>query len=471
MGLTPPAGMVAGGRAGVHGPLADAGVLLALFLIASAVWVESDVYRYAAAGLMLWGYAIYFFREKEFRPSFGIMGILCIAWTVYVSLRFLWDLAAKPLTSAGASEGIYFFPLFTIVLGFVFFLYRGQMLRLLALFMAASLASLLATIDFIGVATRAAPRITFLMHENLIHASIGAGFVAIAASLAAQHFAGARGAGFPLRRTAVAVSLAVLGLCLFGVFGAASRGVWFALAASLPLTLAGPFLEVAPALRRTVRLAAVATAAAAAVLLWAPLQAAVGPLLESSRTLVEQVIRQEAIGAAVEHVIAGAGTPLSFNERLILWTKAVGIWSGSWVFGEGIYWRTLWDDPASMKAPYDLMHNGYLEIGVRYGLVGLAFYAVLFGWSLCQSWRAMRRGLIVPGLFGFHAISLVFFLLTLLSNSNNRLAIGESYMLLCAAFGFCCFNLQQWQEWEDASRPDPEDPPEPGLLTPDSPRR
>jgi hypothetical protein len=37
----------------------------------------------------------------------------------------------------------------------------------------------------------------------------------------------------------------------------------------------------------------------------------------------------------------------------------------------------------------------------------------------------------------------VFFAITILSNSNNRLALGESFMWFAAAFGFYCFYLRQ----------------------------
>ena len=55
----------------------------------------------------------------------------------------------------------------------------------------------------------------------------------------------------------------------------------------------------------------------------------------------------------------------------------------------------------------------------------------------------MRAKLVAPAVWPCYISTLVFFALTVLSNSNNRLAIGEAFMWLAAAFGFYCFYLRQ----------------------------
>ena len=62
--------------------------------------------------------------------------------------------------------------------------------------------------------------------------------------------------------------------------------------------------------------------------------------------------------------------------------------------------------------------------------------------------RAIKRGLITTEAYRFQVVSLVFFFATLLTNSNNRLAIGETFMMTAAAFGFYCFYLIQEQDRE-----------------------
>ena len=56
---------------------------------------------------------------------------------------------------------------------------------------------------------------------------------------------------------------------------------------------------------------------------------------------------------------------------------------------------------------------------------------------------AVRAKLVAPAAWSCFISTLVFFAITILSNSNNRLAIGESFMWVAAAFGFYCFYLRQ----------------------------
>ena len=62
--------------------------------------------------------------------------------------------------------------------------------------------------------------------------------------------------------------------------------------------------------------------------------------------------------------------------------------------------------------------------------------------------RAAQRRLIPTEAYRFHVVSIVFFFGTILTNSNNRLAIGETFMITAAAFGFYCFYLMQKQDYD-----------------------
>jgi O-antigen ligase len=44
--------------------------------------------------------------------------------------------------------------------------------------------------------------------------------------------------------------------------------------------------------------------------------------------------------------------------------------------------------------PYDHLHNSYLELLVRFGLVGAALAAVLLGLLFRATWRAWRQGVL-----------------------------------------------------------------------------
>jgi O-antigen ligase len=127
----------------------------------------------------------------------------------------------------------------------------------------------------------------------------------------------------------------------------------------------------------------------------------------------------------------------------MLWVNALEVWMRHPIFGAGAYWLTEWQDRPYHTRIYNVFHNGYLEVAARYGIAGLAFYAFLFAWASRQVLLAARAKLVEPYAWRCYISTLVFFALTLLSNSNNRLAIGESYMWFAAAFGFYCFYLRQ----------------------------
>ncbi len=447
---------IADGRYG--GMLADRAVLLGFLSLVSALWVESDLYRYAVLGLVLWGLVIYFGLEKGFRPSIGGMGFACIVWTLYVGIRFVWSTATMPLTSEGSAEGIYLLPILYMTTGYVFFLYRLNIRRFLFVVALFSLLMLAMTIEFPQIAASLrggadflGDRFPFLVQNNLIHASVAAGLIAVAMTMLAMDLMAHRDERTPYWRLAVGVCVLVILLCLIGIFGAKSRGVWLALFFSMPLTLLAPFSALPARTRLAIAVASFVVALMVIVVLRHPILAAIDPIEESAVKLYHVLTSKGFAQQVIENAVANAQATDSLAQRLLLWVKALGIWSDNWVMGVGIYWRTLWLSPDAIKAPFDLFHNGFLEVGVRYGMVGLLFYGGLFAWCLRQSLLCARQRLIARGLFGFHAISLVFFLLTLLSNSNNRLAIGESYALVFAAFGFCCFYLRQWDDWRKAA--------------------
>ena len=71
------------------------------------------------------------------------------------------------------------------------------------------------------------------------------------------------------------------------------------------------------------------------------------------------------------------------------------MWGRHPIFGAGSSWLTEWQDRTYRPEIYNIFHNGYLEVAVRYGIVGLAFYAFLFAWAARQVLQAARAGLIV----------------------------------------------------------------------------
>lgn len=128
--------------------------------------------------------------------------------------------------------------------------------------------------------------------------------------------------------------------------------------------------------------------------------------------------------------------PTSMKGRLEIWYNAAElIEKGPW-FGHGNMWIELWDHTRFASVGYYLMHNGYLEILIRHGLFGLLCLAIMLAQFLRMMHRGYREGHIPKSGLQAYWMILLFFMLTLLSNSNNRLAIGESLAMLTGGVAF-----------------------------------
>jgi O-antigen ligase len=169
----------------------------------------------------------------------------------------------------------------------------------------------------------------------------------------------------------------------------------------------------------------------------------IGPTYEEARAIVAKILQTGHPIQTIQQAIASEDIPASMQIRLMLWLNAIEVLSRNVLFGSGIAWKDYWLQAHYSDTGFDLLHNGYLEIAVRYGLLGLAFYTILYAWTARTAYKAFQRGLIPIEAFNAHIVLLVFFLVTIARNSNNRLAIGESYMMLAGAFGFFCHYLCQ----------------------------
>ena len=412
--------------------------LLVLAFI-SPVWREADTYRYAGVLLFLAG--IFRWLGKDLwtygKPLIGGVGYLCFGWTFYVFAR----LAVVYFTSGqlGASEGIYLFPALYATTGFTLLAYVRRPSIAAASFMALSLAFLAATTGYAAILQGLKPEP--VLFNNPIHAAIGAGFIFLCALQFAIYTMQRSDLGAGGKVLFWLLSTAVLAFAVVNIVALRSKGVWFALAAALLL------LVVLTVLRGSRRHVLVAMGALALILVG--LFFSYGILSSTAGDTVAFVGRSIAdaatngVGNALEHAIQNDLTPVSAKERLMLWSNALEIWKHHPIFGASSAWLTEWQNRAYHTQIYDVFHNGYLEIAVRYGIAGLAFYAFLFAWSARQVQQAARTKLIEPAAWHCYISTLVFFAITLLSNSNNRLAIGEAYMWFAAAFGFYCFYLRQ----------------------------
>lgn len=427
-------------------------VALLFVVLISAVWIETDTYRIAAAVLVLTGIGIYLF--EDFRPSIGWMGWACIGWAAYVAIRYLYVYRYGETRSLGASEGIYLLPALYITVGYMMFLFRRLLWPLVLFWLIVSLVLVVATVDWLSFFDGEFHE--FLFMNNTIHSSVAAGLIVIGAINLAAY----AGKNLRIRRQRWLVEglcFALVAASFVGLYGAKSKGVWLALAAAsvVQLSMSVRLGVSRPALLRGALLVSALAlfVGAFAFTNWT----AIDTSFDSSFGVVAKALASGHPLAALRETIESGTAPINTNLRLMMWHNAIEVWSRNPLFGNGIAWRDLYEhtryiELGNTKIGWDVVHNGYLELGMRYGFTGLGFFAVLYGWSMLKARRAAQRGLIPTSAYRYHIVSMVFFFATVLTNSNNRLAIGETFMLTAAAFGFYCFYLVQKQEHDEGQR-------------------
>ena len=416
-------------------------ILATLLVLAfvSPVWREADTYRFA--GIALFTAGIIRWLGKDLwtygKPLIGGVGYLCFGWTIYVFAR----LATVYFTSGqlGTAEGIYLFPALYATTGFALLAYVKRPAVVAACFMAVSLAFLAASTEYATILQSLRPEPS--LFNNTIHAAIAAGFIFLCTVQFAIYTSQRRDLKARDRALYWLLSAAVLVFAIVNIVALRSKGVWLALAAVLLL------LVVLTLIRGSRHHLLVGISVLALILVgmffsYGILSSTAGDTVAFIGTSISNATTQ-GIGNTLDHAIQSDLTPASAKERLMLWSNALEIWKHHPIFGASSAWLTEWQNRAYQTQIYDVFHNGYLEIAVRYGIIGLAFYAFLFIWAARQVQQAARTKLVEPAAWHCYISTLVFFAITLLSNSNNRLAIGEAYMWFAAAFGFYCFYLRQ----------------------------
>ena len=415
--------------------------ILAGFLVlvlVSAVWAESDAYRFAGAALILaalWRYYCTDIWNYRRFPEIGWMGHVCLLWGIYVLARFGVSLAVEPEKGIGSAEGIYLLPALYPTLGYAMSLFVRRPFILATAFMVISLLALSLGIDHTGADVRA----DALLQHNPIHASVAAGLICLCVVPYALHVLRRRDLARPLKFGLVVFSAIVFVFSGLAIYGLWSKGVWLAMIVALPVLLL-TLMAAGGHHGKSLAMATAIVAVVGVILNYDTVARVAGGTIETTSLLISELLHGRPGLQALDVLINDPTTPMSEKERLILWYDALHLWGEYPVFGPGVSWLTLWwQQPYA--APYNLIHNGYLEIAVRYGWTGLAFYALLFGWSLVTVYRAAHARIIDVAAAQAYIATMVFFAVTLVSNSNNRLAIGESYMWFASGFAFYCHFL------------------------------
>lgn len=411
----------------------------AILALVSSAWREADTYRYAGLALALVA-AIRWFRVDLWtysKPLIGWVGGLCVGWSLYVFIRLA--VVYFGTHQLGGAEGIYLFPLFYATTGFALLLFARRPARLVLWFMILSLVFLAADTGYSTILHGIRPEPW--LFNNPIHASVAAGFVFLCTLQFMAYTAQRTDLGKTTRSLHWALSAAVLLFALVNIIALRSKGVWLALALALLLVAV---MTLARGHRRELMVGGgvLAIVAAGFVAAHNIFWSTAGDTMIFVKSLVADVLSRGVL-PAFDRAIASNTVPLAAKERLMLWADAIEVWKRHPIFGASSSWLTEWQNRTYHPMIFNVFHNGYLEIAVRYGVVGLAFFAFLYTWSSRQVLLAVRARLIAPAAWPCYISTLVFFALTILSNSNNRLAMGEAFMWFAAAFGFYCFYLRQ----------------------------
>ncbi|TCR91206.1 O-antigen ligase family protein [Rhizobium sp. BK376] len=417
-------------------------LLLTLFgsllwiLAASALLVETDTYRYVCGILALIGLT-YYLRMPN-RPRTNRLGWLCMAWGAYVIIRYLIVYFTTSPHEVGASDWLYAFPFFFPILGFAFALYTPYMERIIAAFLGITLVMLAVTVSLHIREIFAGDTIRPLIMNNQIHGAVACGLIIIFTSFWLLHYLTDSRANPLIARFAFVASPLIFALCLIAIYGAKSKGVWLAMGITLPV-LAVVMLRYVKLKSGILVIACLAVALVAAIYgVRGNLIQTAGPTVTSAALMIDEITGGHDINGVVNGTIGSTATPVSMDQRLQLWSNGWEVFSSAPIFGWGSRWLERWYHTKYADVPYTLLHNGYLEMLVRYGLFGAVVMSIILGMLVVSVRRALQVGVIPRAAMHAYMVGLFFFALTLLSNSNNRLAIGESFALVSSAFACWC---------------------------------
>ena len=398
--------------------------------MASAMLVESDVYRYATVALVI--LALVSYRTDVRWISRDWLALLCYVWAIYAVGRFAYGVFV--FGEKGASEWLYAFPIFFPLIGVALYKTRGYVFSAATLLVVCGLVGLILTLDFptLLAGERAAP----FFHHNPIHAGIGSCMLFLTVVFWLFYAAETGRLRGVMRWFFLPIGVTTAILSLVGALGSHSKGAWLALAATVAFMGGLSLLRYAGRWRLYL-LTGLLVAAVAATMVAAPyVEKVAGPTMDAAAKLTGDTIATEGPLAAMQRAITDPATPLSMRERLELWSNAIElIQAAPWV-GWGNEWLRKWYETTYSDVGYTLIHNGYLEIMVRHGLLGMAFLLVFAGAAFHRTNDVHRRGIISSSLAAYIYSLSFFFFWTIATNSNNRLALGESFFILVAAAVF-----------------------------------
>lgn len=424
---------------------------LCLLAMLSVFWIETDAYRYACLALVI--PSLYFYLTRGFwrydKPLIGFAGIMCNFWAFYVLARFLYDLIFYSEKGIGSAEAIYLYPLIYPTLGYAIWRFCRKPFLIIVSFLLISIISLLISTDYASI--DAGVRALTFTHNNTIHAANAAGFLFVFAICFTFHNLFSIDLANRAKIITICTSLFLCAIALVNVLVLTSKGVWLALAIVLPFMFICFILFWGETNARNVAIKSAillifALFSSSAIYWYSEKIFVVGSdSYVTTLMLLNNIMNGDGVVLSIQKIIDSPNVSTSALPRLLMWLDVLTIWSDAPILGAGVGWQHTWDQRTYSKhLPFNTFHNGFLEIGIRYGLSGLIFFGFIFLWAIKKVYMAAKYQIITRGAAICYYSSILFFLLSNLTNSNVRLAIGESFMLLSIAFGFyCSFRLQE----------------------------
>mgnify|MGYP001083953826 FL=1 len=410
-------------------------VIDALWLvIMSASLIESYAYRYAGIPLLV--ISLVFYARSSPRPPIDWRGWLCIAWGTYAFLRFALQFALESDHPVGDRDVLFLMPLIFPPLAYGLFLVWSDLEKLIAIYFGVALLILLWQTPIAAIAE--GRTVIPLIQHNQIHGAVCCGMIFIGAVFWLLHYLTEPSASRMMRLYASVLSPLICVLCLLGIYGSKSKGVWLSLIPVLPIIAFLILRSLKPRLAIVTLLASCVLLAGGVYAVRDNIERTAGPTVTATIAMFRDAETTEPVGQAVSRSITNDNTPIAMSARLQLWANAWELFSAAPLFGWGSEWLTLWPHTRYPNAGYTFMHNGYLEILIRHGLFGAAVFAAMLACFCASIWRAASMGIIPKQAMFAYFLILFFFSLTILSNSNNRLVSGESLSGKTAAFALAC---------------------------------
>jgi O-antigen ligase len=403
-------------------------------VIMSASLIESYAYRYAGVLLVLISLVLY--ARSSPRPSIDWRGWLCLAWGTYALLRFLLQFALQSDHPTGDRDLLFLMPLTFPPFGYILFLYWSHLEKLIAVYFGLALLVLLWSLHVDEIA--AGKTIIPLIQHNQIHGAVCCGMIFVGAVFWLLYYLTEGADRRTMRLYASVFSPLICLLCLLGIYGAKSKGVWLSLVPVLPILAFLTLRSLKQRLAVPLVLTVVVLLAGGIYAVKGNIERTAGPTISATLAMFENAGTTEPVGQAVSRSIESGNTPIAMSERLQLWANAWELFSTAPIFGWGTEWLARWPHTHYPNVGYTFMHNGYLEILIRHGVFGAVVLGAMLACFCGSVWRAVAKGVIPRHAMYAYFLILFFFSMTILSNSNNRLVSGESLSILTAAFALAC---------------------------------